>query len=492
MSNNRSYKDTFKNTLAFGGVQILTILISLIRGKAIAMLLGPIGMGINNLFVSSLNIITTFTELGLELSAVREISGNKDDKEKVSKKIRITERLFIFCGVLGAVITALLSPLLSQWTFGNHNYTYSFVLLSFFVFFTAINKSYQTVLRGLQKINMIIKSGIVGSLASLVFSIPFFYFFKENGIVPSLIVTIVATLISSWFFRRKIVISKVQVSIKDIFKDGKEMVQLGIMLIIANFLGILTKYLINIYIGKTGNLADIGFYGAAISIGSQYVGFILASLSADYFPRLSSVNTDAIQMNKVVNEQSEVVLLLATPLLILMMITAPLMIRILLSKEFLVIESFIRFIAIGSFFQVSSFCMGYISFAKNDRKVYLFLEGGLSNILQLIFSILGYYFFGLKGLATAFLLVYFFYFIIITLFTRFKYKYKLDNTTIKILALSCTFVLIVFMIYYFLDNVTANILSCLIFAVTVLVNYYFLNKRLDLKSAILNKIRKKK
>lgn len=490
MTSNKSYKETFKNTVAFGGVQILTILISLVRGKFVALLLGPTGMGINNLFVSSLNIITTFTELGLELSAVREISNANNNQFEVSKKIKITEKLFIFCGVLGLVLTVIFSPLLSKWTFGNYNYSYSYILLSFFVLFTALNKAYQTVFRGLQKINLIIKSGLFGSLSGLVVSIPLLYFLKEDGIVPSLIATIIVALLSSWFFRRKILVAKVTIPNKNILQSGKEMIKLGIMLIFANLLGILSKYLINIYISNTGNLADIGFYGAAISIGSQYVGFILASLSADYFPKLSVATEDKSTMNKVVNEQSEVVMLLATPLLIIMMITAPLLIRILLSREFLVIEGFIRFIAIGSFFQMASFCMGYISFAKNDKKVYLFLEGGVSNMLQLVLSIFGYYLFGLKGLAIAFLAIYLIYFIIISIFTRFRYSYKISNEMLKIFGFSCIFIIATFIIYFCTNALLANVLSILILIVNVIINYHFLNKKMDFRTIISRKFKK--
>lgn len=487
---NKSYTETFKNTVAFGGVQILTILISLVRGKFVALLLGPTGMGINNLFVSSLNIITTFTELGLELSAVREISNAKNDRLEVSKKIKITEKLFIFCGVLGLILTIVFSPLLSKWTFGNYYYSYSYILLSFFVLFTALNKAYQTVFRGLQKINLIIKSGLFGSLAGLIVSIPILYFLKEEGIVPSLIATVIVALFSSWFFRRKILVDKITIPNKNILQSGKEMIKLGIMLIFANLLGILSKYLINIYISNTGNLADIGFYGAAISIGSQYVGFILASLSADYFPKLSAATADKFALNKVVNEQSEVVLLLATPLLIIMMITAPLLIRILLSKEFLVIEGFIRFIAIGSFFQMASFCMGYISFAKNDKKVYLFLEGGVSNMLQLAFSVYGYYLFGLKGLAIAFLAVYLIYFIIISIFTRFRYSYKISGDMLKIFSFSCIFIIATFTVYFFADALLANVLSVLILIINIIINYHFLNKKMDFRTIISRKLKK--
>ena len=49
-NNNGSYSHILKYTSLFGGVQMLNILIGLIRNKLVAVLLGPLGMGIVALY----------------------------------------------------------------------------------------------------------------------------------------------------------------------------------------------------------------------------------------------------------------------------------------------------------------------------------------------------------------------------------------------------------------------------------------------------------
>ncbi len=56
-----SYKQIVKATSIFGGVQVIQILITIIRTKFVAILLGPAGMGINGLLGSTLNLVTGFT-----------------------------------------------------------------------------------------------------------------------------------------------------------------------------------------------------------------------------------------------------------------------------------------------------------------------------------------------------------------------------------------------------------------------------------------------
>ena len=69
------YRQVMKATSIFGGVQVFTILIGIIRSKFIAILLGPIGMGVFGLLSSTISMIASLTNFGLETSAVKDISA---------------------------------------------------------------------------------------------------------------------------------------------------------------------------------------------------------------------------------------------------------------------------------------------------------------------------------------------------------------------------------------------------------------------------------
>ena len=72
----QSYRKVLNATSLFGGVQVINIIISLVIGqKLIALLIGPFGMGISSLLLSTLwRLINGLTNLGLERSAVKDIS----------------------------------------------------------------------------------------------------------------------------------------------------------------------------------------------------------------------------------------------------------------------------------------------------------------------------------------------------------------------------------------------------------------------------------
>ena len=124
-----SYKESLKATSLFGGVQVYNILIGIIRSKFVAVLLGPLGMGINGLLISATDLIMSLTNLGLGTSAVRDIAeaNATQDAGKIALVIRVFRRLVWLTGLLGAVICLLFSPYLSYVTFGNYEYTIAFV-----------------------------------------------------------------------------------------------------------------------------------------------------------------------------------------------------------------------------------------------------------------------------------------------------------------------------------------------------------------------------
>ena len=88
------YKSIFKATTIFGGVQIFQIFTGLLKGKAAAFFLGPAGMGVHSLYLSSVSFLVTLFGMGLMVSAVRFISNASLDSTGValSKSVVIFKR----------------------------------------------------------------------------------------------------------------------------------------------------------------------------------------------------------------------------------------------------------------------------------------------------------------------------------------------------------------------------------------------------------------
>ena len=359
-TNSNSYKSIMKGTAIFGGTQFFAILVNLIRGKLVALFLGPEGMGISSLMMSSMNTIQQFSSLGLNLSIVKEISKAKETgkEEKLLLVISIARALLRITAIIGALFTILFSRFLSNITFGNVDYYWYFILLSIAVFFTTMSNGELSILQGYRAIKKLAYASIIGSFTGLFVGVPLYYWFGYDAIVPAMIVLSLVNFLFYRYTSYKLTIKSIIFKWKEHSPLIKKMLLLGITLMIASLLGTLANYILNTYIGRYGSLNDVGMYQAANSITNQYIGIVFTAMGLDYFPRLAAISQDNVKVKEMVNQQIEVVLFLMAPLCCFLILLAPLVIEVLLTKEFMGIISLIRWMGIGLFFKAFAFPLG--------------------------------------------------------------------------------------------------------------------------------------
>lgn len=397
-----SYRNILKGTSIFGGVQIFQILINLIRGKFVAMFLGPQGMGIASLFTSSSNTISNIASLGLNLSFVKEVAANKEDPHGLATVMRVASVLLHGTAILGALVCAIMSPWLSEWSFGSTDYAWQYLLLSAAVYLTVAGAGKTALLQGLHKVKILSFSSLAGALSGLLTGVPLYYFFGTLGIVPAIIVLSLTTFICYTIGLRKALPHKtVRFTWQSHKPLVKRIVSLGIIMLASTLVNSLFTYLINIFIRTHGNMSDVGLFNAANSITLQYAGVVFAAMAMDYFPRLTAAAKDNDKMRVIINRQMEIVALIATPLAILLVATAPVIIRLLLTEEFMPSMPLMKWLGIGILLKAIAYPLGYITFAKNNQKLFFWLETIVCNVLYIGLSLLFYYYFGLIGLGYA-------------------------------------------------------------------------------------------
>ena len=74
MSSESSHKQIFRSSVLLGSTQLITLLITFVRLKTIAILLGPAGVGLIGLYSAFLELMTAMSRLGVNESGVREIA----------------------------------------------------------------------------------------------------------------------------------------------------------------------------------------------------------------------------------------------------------------------------------------------------------------------------------------------------------------------------------------------------------------------------------
>ncbi|WP_069660399.1 oligosaccharide flippase family protein [Arcticibacter eurypsychrophilus] len=494
MTKQQSYRQIFKATSLFGGVQFISVLTGIVRSKFVAIFLGPVGMGISALLVSTVTLVIIIASMGLNFSAVRDISKAREsgDTKKLSFILIVFKRwLWISCFV-GVILLISFSHYLSIFTFGNNSYTVSFVLLSLMLIFTILTNGNTALLQGLRKIEYTAKSAIIGSLLALITTIPIYYFLRSSGIVPALIIGSIITFLISVFFANKIVLTPVLVSRKDTLTQGGEMAKLGVVMVMAQLIGLVAIYVINTFIRSKGGLADVGLYQAGTSITNQSIGLVFTAMAMDYYPRLAAVSTNDKKLNDMVNQQGIITVLIAAPMLISLIVFAPLVIKILLTSEFYAISFFIRWLALGTLFTAPIVVLSYISLAKGDKKAYFLYSSLFNSVLSIAFYIAGYLAYGLMGMAIAFSLFQLIYLLFLSYKFNKIYAFSFNIQFVKIFLTLIAFCMSALIVSFMFDEVTVYILGGVILVFSVYYSWYKLDSYIGLKSYVREKFLKSK
>ena len=473
-----SYKQIMKATSIFGGVQVFQIIIMVIRSKFIAVLLGPTGMGISGLLTSTLNLIVGFTNLGLGTSAVKNISAANisGDKTRVTKTIIILKRLLWILGVLGAIVTLILSEWLSQITFGNEDYTFAFAWISIAVLVKNITTGQLAVLQGLRKIQYLAKANLYGSFLGLVITIPLYYIYGIDAIVAGIMITAALSFLLSWYYSNKVDILHVKVSKDMAVEESKDMLSMGVMLSLSGIIVMLSAYIVRIFISNTGTLADVGLYNAGFAIISTYVGLVFTAMATDYYPRLSSVADNNKLCKDTINQQAEVAILILAPILIVFIVFIKLIIILIYSYKFVVIDAMICWAAIGMLFKAASWAIAFILLAKGASKLFLINEI-IANFNVLVLNLLGYYYGGLTGLGVSFMLGFLLYLFQVYLLTNKKYDFTFTKSFKNIFTFQFSMVFSCFLFVKILEmDALYNYIVGVIF---IIISSWYSYRKLD-------------
>lgn len=397
-----SYKSILKGVSIFGGVQIFQILVNLVRGKFVAMFLGPEGMGVSSLFATSSVTLQRTASLGLNLAIVKEAAESRDSAERLGDVRRVASVLVNFTALLGALVCVAGASWLSRLSFGDDSYRWQFMLLGVAVWLSISGAGKLSMLQGLHEVKRLSRASIVGAIAGLLGGVPLYYFFGNAGIVPAMVVLAGAMWAFYAIQLRRSVEGKAPRFSMSVHKPlVRKLLALGMVLMASDLIGSGCNYALNVFLRGYGSLDAVGLYQAANSLTDQYTGMVFAAMSLDYFPRLSGVVDDNAEMTAVVNRQSEIIALVMTPLVVVFIALAPLVIDILLTGEFRSILELLRWMSLGVLVKAFMFPTGYISFAKNNKTLFFWLEGVLGNLLTLGLGIGGYMLFGLVGMGYA-------------------------------------------------------------------------------------------
>lgn len=473
----KSYKHVFKYTGLFGGIQGLNILVGLVRNKIIALLLGPVGLGLISIYNTASTLLQNSTNFGLQISGVRAISRAFDNGDFVETKhhIRILRTWSMFAALLGAVVCLAASHWLSQWAFSSEDYTLEFMLLAPVVAMTAITGGETAVLKATRRLKQLARISVLGVLGALVVSVPLYFRFGNDGIIPSLIIIALVQMllvtVHSYRYYPPVFTFR-----KSVFREGKTMIAVGTAFVVAGVFGSGAEFVIRSFLSDM-SVSLAGLYNAGYMITMTYAGMVFAAMETDYYPHLSAICNDTAKMNCAVNRQIEVSLTIVAPMLVALMLSLPVLIPLLFSGKFMPVVGMTQIAILAMYFRAMNLPIAYITLAKGDSMAYMLLELAY-DVLIVLTVIFGYNNWGLDGTGIALAVTGFVDCICVAGYCCWKYDLEISGRLFRDFLLQFTIGLLALATVKFMSGWTYWLAGMVMLSLSIYVSLKMFRRRL--------------
>ncbi len=429
----KSYGQILKSSALLGSSSAVIAVVGLLRNKAIALIMGTSGAGWWALCWSISELARSIAGVGINNSGVRQIAASvaSGDHQKIARTVVTLRRVSLVLGIVGALGLCILCVPVAQWWFKDRSLAGVVALVSLTVLFNTVSQGQIALIQGMRRVGDFARNSLVGSVLGAVVSIPIIYLLFSQGWNPALIIAValvcvsLLALLTSWWYARKIKVAIVQLSAPEIATEASVLLKLGFIFMLSGVMMQGVMSLVNIILLHRIDENAVGLYGQAWLLSGYLVGFVFQAMGTDYYPRLTAVANDHPKCNQLVNEQTEVGMLLAGPALLATLTFAPWLLQIVASGKFLLATEVLRWFCLGMLLRAFSWPMAFVMMAKNSQKLFFFTEL-FSNALYITLVWFGVGKFGLNGVGMAFAALYLVYatvaYLIVRQLTGFRWS----------------------------------------------------------------------
>lgn len=418
-----------------GGTQVINMGIGIVRTKALALMLGPAGMGLAGLYMTATGLIGSVAGLGINASGVRQIAeaAGTDDQTRIARTIITVRRVALISGIVGMLAVLALAPLLSRTTFGDDKHIFGIALMSLTLLFGGISAGQSALLQGLRRLRDLAKSQVLGVGFGAVVSIALVWWLRQQGIVIFLVAISAFGILLSWWFARRVPVQRVTVTWRETLAESRGLLGLGLAFTVAAFISSGTAYLTRVLVQRQLGMEAVGIFTATWTLSTYYVGFVLSAMGTDFMPRLTAAAHDHVTVNRLVNEQTEMGVLIAVPGVLATLTLAPWIMKLFYSGAFVQGADVVRWQILGVFLQVVSWPLGYVIIAKGKSILFTLVElaAGVVNVGLILLCMKMW---KLEGVGIAYALLYLFHTAFMVVVVWWLTGFRWSATALKILA----------------------------------------------------------
>jgi PST family polysaccharide transporter len=345
--------------------------------KAAALIVGVTGVGLIGLFNNLVLTGGTFAGLGVGGAATRQIAAERarsGEAGEASVRHALVSATCLLAIASTALVWLLRAPI-ARLALGDSNYASAVGWLSIGVGLTVVASSQTGLLAGLRQMGGIARTYVVGGLIATIAGIAALYLLGSRAIVWFVIVVPLANVLAGALIVARIARPRAGTfEMRLLGPQWRQLAGLGVPIMAGQLFASVAQLAVRGAIAQRLGLIELGLFQAAWAISVTYLGVVLQAMAADYYPRLSESVHERDTAVRIVNEQTEVALLLGGPIILAALGLAPLGLQILYSSAFQPAAELLRWQMLGDVLKIASWPAGFVLLAANRGGLFLLLE----------------------------------------------------------------------------------------------------------------------
>jgi O-antigen/teichoic acid export membrane protein len=421
--------------LIIGSAQVINIIISIVRMKVLAVLLGPGGVGLLSIYNSLLDMVQQTAGLGMGSSGVREIASSRGDEATLSRVRRVLFAAHLLQGTLAMLAVWLLRDGIAIWLFGDAVRATEVGLIGIAILLSLLACAQTALLQGLRKIDDLGRVTVIGAFVGTLAGLAAVWLQGESGLIWFILVQpLAAVLIALHYTRRLPKPTAARLTLVETWEVWKPMAKLGAAFMLGGLATAATLLLVRGRISQELGLDAAGHFAAAWGITMTYGGFLLGAMGADYYPRLAEVIHDKVAAVRLMNDQAQLGLAIGGPVLLLLIGLAPWVIALFYSDEFGPAVTLLQWQTVGNVFKIASWALGFSIVASARSKTFLLVQVNF-NILFLLMFWPTLASFGIIAAGPAFSIAYILHFALLYLIVHRIFQFRWQRLSLALLAI---------------------------------------------------------
>ncbi len=371
----------FIKTSLYSGISTaISLLVRLISNKIIALYLGTYGIFLLGQLKDFLRLSNVLSGFGIENGIIKYTSQFQESDEELKKILSTSFRIHLIFSLIFSILILFFSNIISEYLSLDFESKFYFLVLSISVISFSIHTLLMSIINGIKRIKLYVTINVVSVVISAIIMIALVLKYDVIGALYALIINQIITLAVTcilFYLYKPFKISLLFSSFD--FNYFKKLSSFSIMAITGPTCLIISTFIVRYYISDEFDTNFAGSWEAMWRISAIYLLFLISTFKFYLIPTFSKLNNEDLK--------EEVFKIWKVVIPIIVIITAgvyllrDIIITVLLSKEFFLINEIIFFHLLGDIIKINCWVLGNILISKADTKAFVFFQIEWSVIL---------------------------------------------------------------------------------------------------------------